>query len=154
MGIDEILSKLKLVDVKAEFKPEGEQVGVVNVKNVEANQTANYHFHLSDPETARALGEGISGKLPEVEARAKESAKHKLESIESVIDALPVSSQTEVASAAVSVAAAEEVFGTVTMKLPVPKIRMTGYQSIMCSRCGKSVAIESNYCPNCGRKLK
>lgn len=155
MGIDEILSKLKLVDIKAEFNPEGEQVGVVNVKNVETNQTVNYHFHLSDPETARALGEGISGKLAELETRAKEGAKSKLESIEPVINFLPPSSQSEVASAAVGVAAAEEVFGTTgVFTLPVPKLQGTSHTIIMCKGCGTFVDIEGNYCPKCGTKLK
>ena len=154
MGIDEILSKLKLVDIKAEFKPEGEQVGIVNVKNVEANQTVNYHFHLSDPETARALGEAISGKLAELETRAKEGAKSKLESIERVIDFLPASSQTEVASAAVGVAAAEEVFGTGIFTVPVPKMQSTSRTVIMCNGCGTFVDIESNSCPKCGTKLE
>jgi len=156
MGIDEILSKLiKLVDIKAEFKPEGEQVGVVNVKNVETNQTVNYHFHISDPEAARALGGGISGKLPELETLAKEGAKRKLESIESVIDLLPASSQTEIASAAVGVAAAEEVFGTTgVFSLPVPKLQGTSHSVIMCKGCGTFVDIEGNYCSKCGTKLK
>jgi rubrerythrin len=153
MGIEEALSKLKLVDIKAEFKPEGEQVGIVNVKNVEANQTVNYHFHLSDPDTARALGEGILGKLPEVEARAKESAKRKLEPIESVIDVLPTSSQTEVASAAVGIAVAEEVW-TGMFTVPVPKMQGTSRTVIMCKGCGMSVDIEHNYCPKCGTKLR
>lgn len=154
MGIDELLSKLKLVDIKAEFKPEGEQVGIVNVKNVEANQTVNYHFHVSDPETARALGEGITGKLAELEMRAKEGARHRLESIEPVIDFLPASSQTDVASAAVGLAAAEEVFGTGRITLPVPKVRGTAHTVVMCKGCGTSVDIESNYCSKCGEKLR
>lgn len=155
MGIDEILSKLiKLVDIKVELEPEGEQVGVVNVKNVETNQTVNYHFHISDPKTARALGEGISEKLPELETRAKESAKRKLESIESVIDLLPASSQTVVASAAVSVAVAEEVWGTGRITMPVPKGQGYGREVIMCSKCGSFVNVEDNYCPKCGTKVK
>jgi hypothetical protein len=147
MGIiDEILSKLKLVDIKAEFKPEGEQVGIVNVKNVESNQTVNYHFHLSDTETARALGEGISGKLTELEIRAKEDAKRKLESIEPIISVLPGSSQTMVTSAAVSVAAAERVFGTgaITMHTKIPGTDDTNW--ITCKGLGEFVDFENNYC--------
>lgn len=155
MGLDELLSKLKLVDIKAEFKPEGEQVGIVNVKNIEANQTVNYHFHVPDPETARAIVEGISGKLAELETRAKEGAKRKLESIEPPIDLLPASSQTEIASAAVGVAAAEEVFGTVMVTLPVPKVQATGRTNvIMCRGCETFVDIEDNYCSKCGMKLR
>jgi hypothetical protein len=155
MGIiDEILSKLKLVDIKVEFKPEGEQVGVVNVKNVETNQTVNYHFHLSNPETARALGEGISGKLTELEIGAKADAKRKLESIEPPIDLLSASSQTEVTSAAVGIAAAEEVFGTVMMTLPVLKVQATGRTNvIMCRGCETFVDMEDKYCSKCGTKL-
>lgn len=98
MGIvDEILSKLKLVEIKAEFKPEGEQVGIVNIKNVETNQTINLHFHVPDPETARALGESISGKLPELEMQAKKDTKRELERdpIRTVVNSLSPSTQEE-----------------------------------------------------------
>ena len=156
MGIDEILSKLiKLVDIKIEFKPKGDQVGVVNVKNVETNQTVNYHFHISDPEAARVLGEGISGKLSELETRAKEEVIRKLESLGPAIDLLSTSTQTEVASAALATAAAKEVFGsTGVFTLPMPKMRGSIHSVMMCSGCSNFVDIESNYCPNCGKKLK
>jgi hypothetical protein len=66
----------------------------------------------------------------------------------------PPDSQTDVASAAVGLSAAEEVFGTGRITLLVPKVQGTGHTVMMCRGCGTYVDIESNYCLKCGEKLR
>lgn len=159
MGIDweGILSKLKLIDVKMELTPQGDQIGVINLQNETNKTTQNINVNLPNPEAARAFGEGIGKgfRKTELEARAKEDAKRKLEPIEPIMGFLPESTQTEIASGAIGLSAVEAITGSVRLTMPLLKVQLTGRTNpVNCKGCGIFVNIEDNYCHKCGAKLR
>lgn len=89
MGWKEWLAKLKIVDINV--KPEGEQVGVVNIK-VE-NKTISYNF----PSAGVVFVAGEPS--PDFEKKVKEEAERRLVNLGISPDLLSEIAVTEIASA-------------------------------------------------------
>jgi hypothetical protein len=100
-GMDwkELLAKLKIVDIN--IKPEGEQVGVINIK-VE-NKTINYNF----PSTGTVF---VAGEpTPDFEKKVKEEAERRLISLGISPDFLSEGARTEIASLTTAASAADAI---------------------------------------------
>ena len=109
MGLlDDILGKLVDID----FKPQAEQMGVVNIKT--ENRIYNLNVNFSTPEAARAFAEGIMGAN---QTKITEDAEKRLIANSATIQVLPEPAAVEVANAAIvaSTAAVSGVEGKVKM---------------------------------------
>lgn len=110
MGLlDDILGKLVDID----FKPQAEQMGVVNIKT--ENKIYNLNVNFSTPEAARAFAEGI---MAANQTKIAEDAEKRLVANSATIQVLPELAAVEVANAAIvaSTAAASGVEGKVKIK--------------------------------------
>jgi hypothetical protein len=99
MGWDDILKKLKLVDVEA--KLETEQAGVVNVKT--ENKTYNFHFY--NAEAVRVFME--IPKTPELERAIKEEALKRLTDFMPSSGDFSLNTREEMAAASTATASLE-----------------------------------------------
>lgn len=111
MDLSELLSKLKLVDFSFDPKVQGEQVGMVNIKNQYDNKNYNVNVYLANPETAKAFAEAFGKGLrtEELEIKAKQAAKQKLEPIRPIIDVLSDSTKEEFIAKTIGLSAIEAV---------------------------------------------
>ena len=98
MDWKEILSKLKIVDVK--IKPEANQMGVVNMQY--ENKSITYNIFLSDPETAKAFASSIS-ITPAIEKAIKNTTAERLSPLDDTLKQVSENATIEITAAATAV---------------------------------------------------
>jgi hypothetical protein len=107
MDLDSIL-KLFHLEPKVEIDAEGNQVGIVNVKKDHSDNSFVLNVHLpADPETARAFVREL--RNPEIEEKAREATRRKLEPLETVINTLSPSTQEELTAKTMGLSAVGEI---------------------------------------------
>jgi hypothetical protein len=102
------LLKLFHLEPKVEIDAKENQVGIINIRKGNSDSIPGIHVHLPpDPETARAFVREL--RNPEIEEKAREATRRKLEPLETVINTLLPSTQDELAAKTMGLSAIGEI---------------------------------------------